>query len=390
VSTLVVVTLFLFQPVKILSSTILVERDGSGDFERIQPAVNAAASGDTIVVGSGRYDEWEMYGGNFQYPARCIVENKDLVILGDNEGTTIIGPSEHNGFSDQHHGIVLISNSSLEIKRVQFENLHGGVMSWAAGNVRVEDCVFTGNLHGAFLDRGSSNFDGCDISSSAGSLHVYSYFQESFTIKNTTVRQTGNTELSTQGVVIAACGSSTVDNCTIEGTRVGLQVDWGAAVYAINCRIDGIMKTGVSIGTGGCSVHLVGCEISNTPYGIKSEYENSNLVVESTVFSDIEKATFQAARIEGGYFRDCVLDKGSQGVVFYPWIPDDTTLETVVEYDMKENFWGTANPDSIQAWIMDSGDYPQIPYRILWEPFNNEPLSENKQSLGSFKAMFRK
>ena len=39
------------------ASTWHVERDGSGDFTTIQPAVDASAPGDTIHIGPGEYTE---------------------------------------------------------------------------------------------------------------------------------------------------------------------------------------------------------------------------------------------------------------------------------------------------------------------------------------------
>ena len=41
------------------AATITVERDGSGDFTTIQPALDAVASGDTIRIGPGDYTESE-------------------------------------------------------------------------------------------------------------------------------------------------------------------------------------------------------------------------------------------------------------------------------------------------------------------------------------------
>jgi len=35
-----------------------VERDGTGDFTDIQPAVEVAAPGDTIMIGPGRYNQF--------------------------------------------------------------------------------------------------------------------------------------------------------------------------------------------------------------------------------------------------------------------------------------------------------------------------------------------
>ncbi len=56
---------------------------------------------------------------------------------------------------------------------------------------------------------------------------------------------------------------------------------------------------------------------------------------------------------------------------------------------MRENYWGTDSPDSIQAWIEDHEDDPEIDYRILWSPFNSEPVPTEKKSLGGLRALYR-
>ena len=43
------------------SRTITVERDGSGEYSSIQPALDAAAAGDTILIGPGVYSETNEY-----------------------------------------------------------------------------------------------------------------------------------------------------------------------------------------------------------------------------------------------------------------------------------------------------------------------------------------
>ena len=40
-----------------VAATITVEKDGSGHFTQIQPALDAAASGDTVLIGPGEFTE---------------------------------------------------------------------------------------------------------------------------------------------------------------------------------------------------------------------------------------------------------------------------------------------------------------------------------------------
>jgi len=39
------------------AATLRVERDGSGDYATLQPALDAAAAGDTVLIGPGEYTE---------------------------------------------------------------------------------------------------------------------------------------------------------------------------------------------------------------------------------------------------------------------------------------------------------------------------------------------
>ncbi len=56
---------------------------------------------------------------------------------------------------------------------------------------------------------------------------------------------------------------------------------------------------------------------------------------------------------------------------------------------MTNNWWGTSDPDSIQAWIYDGVDNPDVGGIIDWEPYRNDLVAAEKKSLGDVRAMFR-
>jgi pectin methylesterase-like acyl-CoA thioesterase len=73
-----------------------VERDGSSDFTSIQPAIEAAAEGDTILIGPGRYDEFfEVQTPGWTEPVVVWVNKDNLTIIGADPEQTIIGPEEY-------------------------------------------------------------------------------------------------------------------------------------------------------------------------------------------------------------------------------------------------------------------------------------------------------
>ena len=71
-----------------------VQRDGSADYTVIQDAVDVAASGDTILIGPGRFNEqryWSFPG--WSDSVRVVVPQRELTLIGSGPAT-IIGQTE--------------------------------------------------------------------------------------------------------------------------------------------------------------------------------------------------------------------------------------------------------------------------------------------------------
>jgi hypothetical protein len=70
-----------------------VERDGTGDFTVIQDAVDAAESGDTILLGPGRFSETSLFPYyNGRTIQTCIALDKSLTIRGSGQDQSFVGP----------------------------------------------------------------------------------------------------------------------------------------------------------------------------------------------------------------------------------------------------------------------------------------------------------
>lgn len=377
-------------PFSALCRTWRVEKDGSGDFTVIQDCVNSSSSGDTILIGAGRYDDWQLYGGSYQYPARVIIDDIDLTIIGNPEGGTVIGPDQV--YSEQHHGVVLIGNATIDVKCLKFENLYGGLMSWSGGSVIVENCTFTECNYGTYLEGGQGNVQNCRFSFATNISHqVLSYYQTRFSASYCEIEKVGSLGSLGHGVDLVACQDVMINNCSVSGMRTGIQFDFGTRANIVNCQIGDISGSAAYIGEGGNSVHFAECSITNSEVGISAVYPGFSLIVESTVFGDLGTATLVGNYLDSGFFRNNVLSRGDRGVVVCGTNlkANEASPEIVTDYDMKENFWGTDIPDSIQAWIEDNEDDPTINYRILWSPFSGEPVSAKSKSFGGVKSLFR-
>ncbi len=114
------------------SHVIVVDAAGGGDFVQIQPAVDAARDGDTILVRNGSYDAFR-------------VVDKALSIVGDGSGVLISGEVRAHGLES---GKVL-TLVNLRVTAVA----NSGALSLLddSGRVRVDRCSFLGG-NGSFGD----------------------------------------------------------------------------------------------------------------------------------------------------------------------------------------------------------------------------------------------
>ena len=84
-------------------ATILVRKDGTGDYSVLHTAVNAAADGDTILIGPGEFTETrsvQIPGWPTDVLTHGDVLVRRLTIIGAGEGVTVIGPVSYP--SDSH------------------------------------------------------------------------------------------------------------------------------------------------------------------------------------------------------------------------------------------------------------------------------------------------
>ncbi|RKZ18648.1 hypothetical protein DRQ50_03700, partial [bacterium] len=61
----------------------------------------------------------------------------------------------------------------------------------------------------------------------------------------------------------------------------------------------------------------------------------------------------------------------------------------IMTNDLRDNYWGTTDPDSVAAWVWDYEDDPVTRAYIDYLPIAETPLPANRSSLGGLKALFR-
>ena len=84
-----------------------VEQDGSGQFTTLQPAVDAAASGDTILIGPGWYQDLHEvdHHGSPIWVSAYWMDGRDLTFIGTSAEEVKIGPETYAPQNDGPQGI---------------------------------------------------------------------------------------------------------------------------------------------------------------------------------------------------------------------------------------------------------------------------------------------
>ena len=127
------------------AATLRVERDGTGDYTTIQPALDAVAAGDTVLIGPGEYPEMtNQYlpnaGGWFEVAGCIRVSN--ITLIGDSAETTLIGPAVYSG--EVNIGIAYPVTGDLRLVNITVMNVNTGCHI-DYGRLFVDGCHFEGN-----------------------------------------------------------------------------------------------------------------------------------------------------------------------------------------------------------------------------------------------------
>lgn len=369
------------EPGLAIGRTWRVEKDGSGDTSVIQDAVEAAASGDTIRIGPGRFSEYttHVYANN-EWNTYVHVRLEELTIIGSGQEATIIGadvpgtwatwdyapaiffwPPNVNGvlqvrdlmLADVVHGIYG-ETGSIIVSNVAFDSLTQGL--WTHAEVDVSSCGFrdisdTGVL--GFGPSGGISIRNCTF------LRNYAPF---------------NCQ-SLQSLIVEDC---TMHDCVNSGV-----FDRCAGALR-RCRFDGTIVGGMGIfGTG--TIEIVDNRFLG---GYTNIYFDgaSNVLCRGNVFAGSTLSAISITTCTPRILGNDIL-KGPGWAVRLGGF----SMTSDLHVDMTNNYWGTADADSISAWIKDGYDQWPGPMHgfVDFQPFSSTTVDNEKESLGSIKAMFR-
>lgn len=369
-------------------AAIRVELDGSGDYTDIQEAVDAAADGDTILIGPGRWDDMYLYtppAGGWTDSVIVAINYKDLTLIGSGIGATIIGPTSPPswGYSGPA-GITTGTDNMLSVSNLSVVNMSVGIdaenTSFALSNVEVESCrigtaVYSINMARIENSRFNMNEDIAILGGARASgifvrvcefndthdVHIDLQNIENVMIENSTfLGGAGSVQFdgaSCQGVV---------QDCTFH-SNVGPHISVvGHSQMTLNrCRLSGGRNL-IAIRNGS---RLTGED--NLLLGTDFEGGGSATVVVQIATLDLHNS--HILRGDAPY---------SIRFFDYPAVP-------WYFQNLQNNYWGTTELDSIRAWITSNTDEPEFGTRLLLEPFFDQPIPNEPRSVSEIKRKFR-
>ena len=365
-------------------TTITVRKDGTGDFSVIHTAINAAADGDTILIGPGEFTETRSvllpdWGTYVLTHGDVLV--RSLTIIGAGEGVTVIGPASYSwdGTYGPHGFSMTRMDHELYISDLTIRNCYSGL--YFKGSLTAQRCELRNNDDGirAALVGTSSSIRDCQFSG-----------QDPYP-------PTGISTLTTSsGLQVEDCQFSgamayvrnsdvSFRRCHFRGGVVAIQVMNGAHGQLWDCDIADV-SVGLTTYLGSPPSH---CDIYNSRIAGAWEAllvdQRTSATVEGSVLTGGSNAVVYASDPDALTIHGCDFQKGTGPVI----LSSRPAVWGAVTYDLTNNYWGTTDEATIQSWIIDSHDDTNIFATVLYAPFAGQSVPSETTTWGDLKALFR-
>jgi hypothetical protein len=367
---------------RVAAATLRVERDGSGDFTAIQPALDAAASGDTVLIGPGEFTEYSMVrldGYAWDVAVFAYSELPSLTIIGSGVDQTIIGPTvpmrDYSTYSAKC--LVWVNGVELHLRGLTMRNCYDG-LHVPQGSIDVEDCSFLEHAYGILWQAVGVGGRLQRIEFRTSAVQPHAVF-----IQGAANGVTIADVVSTNGgkfYFIGAHGVALV-RCDVAGGTTGVSCHSGSTVTIRDSHLHGASNQQLYVYDASCDVDNSVLEGGDGAIYLSS-YSSVSVVgsVLSGAFAAIASGGGENLAVHGSH----VLRAGQWSV----WANGPTTGGHRT-YDLTNNYWGTTDAADIAAWIWDSRDSTSNWATVLYEPFSSQEVPTESTTWGDLKAAFR-
>jgi hypothetical protein len=365
------------------AATWRVQLDGSGDFLDIQPAVDAAAAGDTILVGPGRFDTlWPASGKADAAQAVVTVAVADLTLIGAGRDKTFIGPENwYAPVGAWPAGVRGGSDQVLRLRSLTIEHLPRAV-EWPAGSIDLADCVLRGGgfgFYGLWTGAAQGLVQDCAFETTEeDGFAIWLEQSASFAIVDSRFDGIGVGVTATGG----AAGVS-ISGCTFAGSFTAIAFGGASAGTVVDCSVSGAAVQSLSV-VGGSQVTVNGLFVDGGDHGLHAGGAGTLVTVlasafENTLVSAVSFDTDAVITMHGSHLLPATGWAVSS--FLYPGAP--------AVLDFGQNYWGTTDEAIIAALIHDSVDDPAIHGTVQFAGASVTPLGETPTTWGDLKASYR-
>ncbi|MBE0564814.1 MAG: right-handed parallel beta-helix repeat-containing protein [Krumholzibacteria bacterium] len=382
-----------------------VAKSGERDFAVIQDAVDAAASGDTIMIGPGRYEEftWITLGNFLVYVEG---RDKDMTIIGAGIDETIIG-HENPPFPDNVGTTGIIwrgSGVALSVRGLTLDNLQAANGFFYDGrrleidDFAVRNCYVGINLvarEGGWIrncEFETVGYDSTDLTITAQSVIVYEPTVD-FVIEQCTFVDCG----IGVGAYWDFTDNIAVQYCSFRGGKGGVDFNSGASGTIRHCTFFSQYQYGIvgSFNDGATLVIEDNTIVADHPagkaYGFSLYWPRGTYTLRRNTITAANGNACIWVTVPNAVFdaRDNHFLRADTTSFLAKGFANPNAPGAPFTIDATGNWWGTTDPAEIAAGILDLQDDPALDYRIVFEPFLGGPVPVRNRSLGGVKALFR-
>lgn len=359
------------------AATWRVEKDGSGDFEILQDALDTCAPGDSILIGAGRFDTFRAATSNvedFQFAGVAWVTTPNLTLIGAGRDFTFVGPAIATESVEGRPtvGLYVDGLALTRVEGISFEGTKFDVTLQAT--TILEDCRVTRRVVGSGPALGvaapgteirRTELIGSDMLATLDARGPASQLLlEDCAFEN-------GSDLGTAVEVGHDALECTMRGCTFSGGSVGVRFTGGGTGWVEDCSFEGCSWAGLELQSSWAVVRR--CHFGTSLLGILASA--GELEVYDTAMKGGTTATLWItgrATIRGSH----ILNGGGWTLMGGGSSPFDIL-------DLRENWWGTTDLAQIASWC----NVNAAPF--YWQPILAHAVASENVSIGTLKEQFR-
>lgn len=355
-----------------------VRQDGSGDGSVLQDALDAAAPGDTIRIGPGRFDTFHerqsMATGRID-AAIAWVRTSGLTLIGDGNTRTLLGP---NGFTEFVNGVrtrsIFVDASALDtrIEDLGVEHtelhiaLHATTTMERCRSFRAQPDPYAWPVPVITVRAPDVVIRQCELVGPGGlKAGEFTSLLQGLSLEDCTFEESGAV-----GLRLAFASDVRVLRCSFRGGDIGIEINQSTGIAIESCVFRDQALAGLFTGSSEFSVHR--SDIGLAAYGM--QMLGGRIEVQDTWFRGGTNATI-AGSATGTIRNSHILNAGG-------WSLRHSSNDPLLQMDARENWWGTTDTSLIASWIDDDDQ------RVLWQPILEQGVSASTSSIGGLKAAY--